>query len=55
MEHIYESANSNFMVHNSIPFIPNIRDGDGYLIMPDKYENLLEDEGLVIVNVHPRM
>ena len=43
------------VIHNSFPFVPNIRDGDGHLIMPRRYENELKDGGLVMINVYPMM
>ena len=38
----------------SIPF-PNIRDGDGRLIMPNEYKSRLEDGSIVIVNASLRL
>ena len=32
--------------------IPNVRDSDGCVIMPNKYESKLKDGSIVIVNVH---
>ena len=49
VEENYESLRDSF------PFIPNIRDEDGHLIMPDKYEDELKDGGLIMLNVRPRM
>ena len=44
-----------YIVQGYYPFIPNIRDGNGLLIMPHEYETKLQDEMVVIVNVQPRV
>ena len=35
--------------------IPNIRDADGQIIMPNEYDTRLSDGSIVIVNVYPRL
>jgi hypothetical protein len=35
--------------------VPNIRDSDGCLIMPDDYGNKLENGSIVMVNVHLKL
>jgi len=49
------SDDSRYIVRGYFPFIPNIRDGNGRLIMPHEYEDKLEDQTVVMVNVGPRM
>lgn len=51
----FRFTNSIQHAHNmSIPF-PNIRDGDGRLIMPNEYKSRLEDGSIVIVNASLRL
>ena len=35
--------------------VPNIRDGDGCIIMPDEYGKRLQNGSIVMVNVHLKL
>jgi hypothetical protein len=49
------SDDPKYIVRGYFPFIPNIRDGNGHLIMPHEYEDKLEDGTIVMINVELRM
>ena len=44
-----------YVVRGYFPFIPNIRDGRGNIVMPHEYERTFEDGCMMMVNVKPRM
>jgi hypothetical protein len=51
----YASDGRKWITRGYFPFIPNIRDGEGHLIMPHEYEKNMIHGDIVIVNVKPTM
>ena len=46
---------SNEICKDFFVIVPNVRDGDGCLIMPDDYGSKLENGSIVMVNVHLKL
>lgn len=54
-EGIYSAALGAADVSNSSINVPNVRDGNGALIMPHEYEQKLETGSIVMVNVYLKL
>ena len=53
--HLYSSLLGSACIEDCMINCPNIRDGDGHLILPGKYTNALKDGTIVLVNVSPSL
>ena len=54
-EGIYSVALGAADISNSSINVPNMRDGNGALIMPDEYEQKLDMGSIIMVNVYLKL
>ena len=54
-EDVYSCTLGASDTSQSTVHIPNIRDGDGNIILPQDYESKLQDQSIVIVNVYLKL
>jgi len=54
-EGIYSAALGAADVSNSSINVPNVRDSNGALIMPDEYEQKLDTGSIIMVNVYLKL
>lgn len=50
-----EHDNQAHIIQGHFPYIPNVRDGNGHIIMPHEYDKKMKHNDIVLVNVKPMM